>query len=1269
MRDTKMLSRLVLCSLFAGAAYAGQSLVLTPSILNTSVNDPTLARNQSWRVEFQMHNWTLPGPTQFGARVFALNGVGTNVYLFPDGRLSIEDDRDAIAQQAPCFVSTLGLTNVLVRYQRNLSTNSFTCEIWNYDGTGYNSQTDTITGTNDWRSSGGTIGGGQPLTLDLAFLRVFTTTVPPGSKPPTTADGGNWTELKFDGNTNDSSGFGHNASVPGVTYVPTPNQIAVAFPKTFGAPPWSNWISLRAGHPSVLDGTASYSLADNSSSVSFLWRQVSGPSTIVWANNTVGTPIINGLIFGTYNFSLQVTDVAGSTAIVDLQVGAVAYDDNGVVLPSDPNQSSIFGPQIAFGQNPWGLADQLQFSMIAQQVPYQAANNDFGWMTTGQGSVRYPFTGVGFSPSGIAGTKLTSNILAADTSIPIADASKLSLTSLPTWILIGTAIGTYEQVRICSTTATTGPAMLTVCFDGRGVSGNANGISSPGSASGWSSGATVGEFRVQGTGTAFSTDPNRPICPAGVPGPTGQIVSTLSNVGSVSLTAGSVTVTGTGTSWTGAMVGDFIRVPATHGGTAFIWWAQVTAVASATSLTVNRPAPTGIDAGPWTVYSITSPLYLSLEFNAPTDGHVARVLSNGMGCESDTAMFAVATHDIPALDGTVQPTSGSVHYSYKVNVFTSAYNGGGQFTNFYGSGCLAPLNFYLRSGYLPALTLAMPNCQNWPRDPQIGDGFAGGDPLVLGGGVVSSMIYMALFPANGVLAWNNVEQFATYLNTQLIAPNAACNALDTRETSYEEAWTSIAANWDTNLTNAATYTGYINSQLTRDQTCRRNASDGYGNVTMGLNANTSEVNSFANSFQFTTASPAMTVSNGSAAVTGTGFTSSMCGGVDQPAVTMTNGSSTFTFTGTLSNQPLIFITDTSVSPPYVGVYSYVTTGAGTAQLGGVWPGGSGTFNAMSSGANSYSIWTSSADTLANNRALEKQWACVFNSSTSLTLNRPWDNTSGSSYHIFSSNVSGFNQQPFFFGIAVNAKRWQSASPNPAVASAAAAFLPGMGAWFNTYGYDSANNKGTFYSAVTASCYPNNVAAAGSFSSVHTDGGCDVSGLGAGAAAQERVNSVEGGSAMIQFYLANPSPSSKAIVDIFYGAIFAYPPYCAASVATTCSDGQFAQPNTMNAFKWPGFYFGMGGFFTSSWPAIRNNLLPLRSRRVEIAVDITNGGSARITVTAPSGMVSTSACSASPCPITVDDRQGRYWYEVQHLSGTGKLIGTDQPVLLPAAPQL
>src|SRR5262249_51204388 len=158
-------------------------------------------------------------------QIFRLDGTGLRTFLYPNGLVALEGERDAVQPAQPCFVDISGRTNVLIRFQRDVAQQRASCEVWNYDGTGYGSQVLTITSTVPYTVNGGYLGGGA--TTALGFVRVFTSVLPLGSKPPTTADAGNWTELKLNNNLSDSSGGGHNASITGATFMSTPNQVAI----------------------------------------------------------------------------------------------------------------------------------------------------------------------------------------------------------------------------------------------------------------------------------------------------------------------------------------------------------------------------------------------------------------------------------------------------------------------------------------------------------------------------------------------------------------------------------------------------------------------------------------------------------------------------------------------------------------------------------------------------------------------------------------------------------------------------------------------------------------------------------------------------------------------------------------------------------------------------------------------------------------------------------------------------------------------------------
>ncbi len=139
-------------------AFGGQSLILTRSS-EISIDDPVIPANQSWRIEFQVHNRTDPPAGMYSAKLFDLLGTGAISRLNPGEMLETES-LDPYTQQQPCLVSIKGLTNVLVRMQKNVKAMLFTCEVWNYDGTGYASQVMNLSKVVPRPNGGGTIGPG-----------------------------------------------------------------------------------------------------------------------------------------------------------------------------------------------------------------------------------------------------------------------------------------------------------------------------------------------------------------------------------------------------------------------------------------------------------------------------------------------------------------------------------------------------------------------------------------------------------------------------------------------------------------------------------------------------------------------------------------------------------------------------------------------------------------------------------------------------------------------------------------------------------------------------------------------------------------------------------------------------------------------------------------------------------------------------------------------------------------------------------------------------
>ncbi len=416
------------------------------------------------------------------------------------------------------------------------------------------------------------------------------------------------------------------------------------------------------------------------------------------------------------------TDVAGNTSSASLQAGAVATDDNGVVVNADPNVDKIFGPMIAYGKNPWGYADER--AMTATQMRIAAYNaqglNPPSWGTALPGTVTYIFNGAGLA--GAPAAKLSSAIASASaTSISVADASPLDLSSLPARILLGSGLP-REEVRICGASAAKGPATLTVCYDGRGQSSPADGYRA--AAQAWPAGAMISQMKVTGSGTNFLST----ICAAG-PGPNGNSVYAA---GSVQMTPGATLVTGSSTNWSTAnnvIAGYLVRVSATHGGVPFVFSAYIASVADAAHLTLARPYPVDADAGAFS-YSIIQADFseITLHYTRPADGSDAQTYFQTSGCESDTAVYLYGGHDITSLDGSLQS---SVRYSVMDGWgYTGAFG-----PNFYGED-LAHRALYYRSGWTPALQAARVFGDNYVDSPQVAGGDAAYIPLLIGGGVI-----------------------------------------------------------------------------------------------------------------------------------------------------------------------------------------------------------------------------------------------------------------------------------------------------------------------------------------------------------------------------------------------------------------------------------------------------------------------------------------------------------------------------------------------------
>lgn len=987
-------------------------------------------------------------------------------------------------------------------------------------------------------------------------------------------------------------------------------------------------------HTNQLIGTGS----TGTGSITYAWSITAGPNSPTIVSPTSATTTVTGVVAGQYTAKLCITDSTGSSCNT-LTIGALGIDANGIVIPSDPNVSKFFIAIIALGYNHHCYADERAITGTKLQIsqnPYPALAAS--WLTKATGTISYPFGGVGpgsfqvgcYGSGSSGGTVpvLSAGITATATSIAITHAECLhGLLNLPTRIYIGPP-GAVEVVRITATTATTGNATLTVGYDGRGQSGsNTTNFQQVVSAKAWSMGASLGEMVIVGSGTSFISDAVRPWCPSGAPGPPGPVVY---NTGTVTLTAGSPTVTLSGGTWDISTLpaffdpqmnftSGFIRITATHAsGTPFVFIGKFLSLTDSTHAVLDRPAPTGVDGTAFS-YKITSQEWWSLEFSQ--SGLTYRALQQPLGCESETVAFTLSDEDISSLDYTIQSSMG-ISYVLAIGVAQSQFG-----PNFYGTG-IAARKQYLRSGITAWLDFANSIDENWVRDPEVCGGLCGGLALLLGGGAMGGIIDKVLNHST-ILNWLDISNFALSGAAKALTN---CNADDPRDDGYQQAWLASIALFDPDPTRQTAYTTGLRNWNTRDLTCRRNASDGYG-TTNSSNDSLYEVNSWAGSSQWNTGgSPALTLTNNSTSATGTGLTAGLCAGQNDGTDTIhvITGSTVATvLSGTVLAGTRIYIVDTSVSPPYVGTSEYTISG-NTVTLALVWNGSIGDFKYMyednSLGASYSAIGTSPQDWavggtptdiatgLTNNRMLRKHWACKYVDSGHLILNRPWDGANGSSYHIAHANVEGFEVQEFMLGVKSFALKLGSLHPDATIAATNKTLRGQLGVWMATYGVDlngpgtdlvPTGTLGTYYDRVFDSCEPPgqpNITTP--FYSIH--GGIDSLGLADGCGIMgikqstngelpARVNTAEAYHALEGYYEYQCTlgrlqcDAARAFIDLRYAAIYGKCSMTSGGGATYFCDSHYVNEagelsnGAIGNYKWYGFFFGMG--MGDQWPAV------------------------------------------------------------------------------------
>lgn len=1213
------MKRVTLCILFATAVvFGGQSLVVNGTISNGSF--PSRSKALPWRVELYLHDWADAIPT---SHVAIAHGVGfqADIMNLSPGRIILQayswwDGDGSVCQIDLSNMSPKGL---YLRFQRDPAAKISYCEVWNTNGIRLHSSNHVYSFDYTYDFNGIEVGDNTPSApRSIGFFRIHSTIVPLNSRPPVTYDPDDvllW--WKFDGDLSDSSGHGYEGVFSGgssVKYAATPRQGAVAFPKTYGAPGWSNWVSLRAGVPQQLDGSASYSQGDSSSSVTYLWQQVSGPTNLIWDAPDSATPTIRGLIFGTYVFRLGVKDVDGMTGAADLTVGAVATDSKGVVVQANPAADLLFGPMIAFGKNPWGYADERALTATTlRSAAYDAAGvASPSWTTPQTGTVSYDLAA--------RATTVAAAITATDRFIQLSDVTQFDLTTFPTLILVGNA--PFEEIHICSASGN----RLEVCYDGRGWRTGAD-YHLPAQA--WIAGAKVFQLKMTGKGTQFLRD----FCPAG-PGWSGTI--SYQN-GSVAVTAGSASVKGQGTAWSNLNAGGrAIRIEGTHGGgTPFVFHAYVSIIDSATSLAMNRPWPIDADSGTFNYTLInadTRNITPHYDRRDGTDGQIYFITS---GCESDTDLYRYLWWD--GLNGAQadKPYSWMDGWGYV-----------GDFgPNFYDEG-LAHYALYLRSGWQPALEAFRKlegqeggSNPGWLWYPELAQGDAGGIPrrMSIMGAVVAAVL-------DGKASnWSALRTLAT---RGIAAIGDDCDA-DTRENAYALSWLALAALFDPDLNQRANWVTHLSDAYARDNKCK----------------NTD--NSWRTGEYWNLGTPPLSVTNGSAAVTGTGIPATICQHSGTATnVSVTNGSDIVTGTGFVAGTK-ISIDGTLGGVPRYYAFDFILDNAGQVHLSGMWPGDTANGLTALIDSDDYNL---SFGTGASDPQLAKNWSCTWNNSSSITLDRPWDGPSSSDVYGYRGNLSGLGQQPFILGIKTLQMSLASKVPSSPLNTNYGALAVQAANWIKDSGYDPVTG-GLYYGRIFSHCEPVYAPSSQPAAFFFRNPQCSYSpktGIDQNNAIARALNG-EAQNAIRILYENAPTVENKTFGDKFYGSQWGAPGYTQPGFYSDGDTTSNIGNGSLAGYKWTGFFFGIG--MMHQWPAVRlGGVQPSDSVSVPVNFDLGSKSpavEARVTVTQPSSAQAVYHCSTSPCSISIDRRQGAHWVSIDYVSDSGPVVSSAAPYLLEA----
>jgi hypothetical protein len=293
---------------------------------------------------------------------------------------------------------------------------------------------------------------------------------------------------------------------------------------------------------------------------------------------------------------------------------------------------------------------------------------------------------------------------------------------------------------------------------------------------------------------------------------------------------------------------------------------------------------------------------------------------------------------------------------------------------------------------------------------------------------------------------------------------------------------------------------------------------------------------------------------------------------------------------------------------------------------------------------------------------------TFIDGTHLTLDRPYEGTSGTKGWIRhygngdgEIGPTGYAAQPFMEGILGTAFEFTAAAladTNPAKATLAHQYNASIAAWMKTAAYRPTMG-GMQYFAGSVDCLPPIPE-----TSTWCTAGYNES--------QSRTLAAESLRSVVLAYAYTKDPVHKEFADLLYSNMWGKPGSCAAEPCAT--DGHYlddfnsvtgwymsGDPSRNKWHKYFGMAFGIGA--GAGWPAQRiGGQQPRRTRSVYVGFNAERVAGTRqvvVTATAPDGSSTQTSCSASPCVVAIDDRQGDHIFQLEYRGDSGAVLAATE----------